>query len=269
MKSNLYEYASYKKFLNDLIHTYPSGGRGQRKLLAEFIGCQVAYVTHVLSGERDFNLEQAESAARYFSLNRGETEYFLCLVQENRAATIELRRFFERQLRDIRERNSRLKEKLNFKDLVPNEAKLLYYSSWLYSAVHMSLTIPGLRTVAALSEKFQASSSHILEILEFLCKYGLAYKENNLYKTKTTLLHLEKDSPLVARHHSNWRLRALTALDEVKENNFHYSSVVSVSKKDAVRVQEHLMKAFLEIAEIIKPSKEEELVGLCLDMFHV
>lgn len=269
MKSNLYEYTSYKKFLNDLIRTYPAGGRGQRKALAEFIGCQVAYVTHVLSGERDFNLEQAEAAARYFSLSKGETEFFLTLVQENRAATTELRRYFERLLKELREKNSRLKEKLNFKDVMSNEVKMTYYSSWLYSAVHMALTIPGLRTVTALAEKFDVSSSHILEILEFLCKYGLVYKDNNFYKSKSSLLHLEKDSPLIARHHSNWRLRALTSLDEVQDSNFHYSSVVSVSKKDAVRVREHMMKALVEMTEIIKPSKEEELVSLCLDMFHI
>lgn len=238
-------------------------------MLAEFIGCQVAYVTHVLSGDRDFNLEQAESASRYFSLSRAETEYFLFLVQENRAATTELRRFFERQLKEIRERNSRLKEKLNTKELVPNEAKLVYYSSWLYSAVHMSLTIPGLRTVPALSEKFQITSSKILEILDFLCKYGLAYKENNFYKTKSVLLHLEKESPLIARHHSNWRLRALNSLDDAQETNFHYSSVLTISKKDVARVREHMMKAVVEIAEIMKPSKEEELVGLCMDVFHI
>lgn len=269
MKSKLYEYASYKKFLNELIRTYPSAGRGQRKSLAEFIGCQVAYVTHVLSGDRDFSLEQAESAARYFALSRGETDYFLALVQENRASTVELRKYFERQLREIRERNGRLDKKLGFKDVLPNEAKLIYYSSWLYSAVHIALTIPNLRTVPALAEKFSVSSAQILQIIEFLCKYGMAYKENNLYKTKSSLLHLEKDSPLIARHHSNWRLRALNALDEIQENNFHYSLAFSVSKKDAQRVREHMMKSFLEIAEIIKPSKEEELMGLCLDLFHV
>lgn len=269
MKSNLYDYASYKKFLSDLIRTYPAEGRGQRKSLAEFIGCQVAYVTHVLSGDRDFSLEQAESAARYFALSRAETDYFMTLVQENRASTVELRKYFERQLREIRERNDRLDKKLNFKDVLPNEAKLIYYSSWLYSAIHMALTIPSLRTVPALSEKFSISAKQTLEILEFLCKYGLAFKENNSYKNKSSLLHLEKESPLVARHHSNWRLRALNALDEIQENNFHYSLAFSVSKKDALRIREHMMKSFMEITEIIKPSKEEELMGLCLDLFRV
>jgi hypothetical protein len=58
-------------------------------------------------------------------------------------------------------------------------------------------------------------------------------------------------------------------LDDLQDDNFHYSSVVSVSKKDAIRVREHLMKALVEMTEIIKPSKEEELVSLCLDMFHI
>jgi len=269
MKSNLFEYASYKKFINDLIRTYPSAGHGQRKLLAQFIGCQVAYITHVLSGERDFSLEQAEAAARYFSLSKLETDYFLNLVQENRASTVALRKYFERQLNEIRDRSKRLDKKLNFKDVLPDEAKLIYYSSWLYSAIHIALTVPSLRTVPALAQKFSISTAHTLEILEFLCKYGMAHKENNQYKTKAPLLHLEKGSPLVVRHHSNWRLRALSSLDEVQEKNFHYSLAFSISKKDVQRIHEQMIKSVMEVAEIIKPSKEEELMGLCLDVFHI
>ena len=269
MKKSIYDYNSYKKFFNDLIETYPNGGRGQRKALAEGINCQVAYITHVLSGDNQFSLEQAEAAARYFSLTKEETEYLILIVQHNRAGTTELRQLFERLLREQREKHNLLKERLKIKETLSREDQVSYYSSWQYSAVHMALTVPKFRTVEKIAERLQLSPQRVLEILEFLTSRGLATKTLNQYQTKSPFLHLEKNSPLISQHHNNWRIRTLQSLDEQKHDDLHYSLAFSVAEEDLPKLRERLTKALEECAEIIRPSKEEDVACLCLDLFKL
>lgn len=268
MKNTIFEYSNYKSFVNALILSYPKEGRGQRKALAEHVGCQVAYITHVLSGDNHFSLEQAEAVARYFALTRDEAEYFLLLVQQNRAGTQPLRKFLDHNIKEKRSKHLLLKNRLKIKETLDHEAQSVYYSSWQFAAVHMALTIPSLRTPKAIADRLSLSEARALEILEFLCLKGLAVKEFNQYKTEVPLLHLEVESPLLAKHHSNWRLRALAALDDPTKDDLHYSLVFSVAQKDLPKIRETITQALEACASVIKPSKEEELVSLCVDLFR-
>lgn len=269
MKKSIFEYHNYKKFIIDLIDNSPSEGRGRRKALAESIRCQVAHITHVLSGENHFSMEQAESAARYFALTKDETEYFLLLVQHNRAGTVELRKFMDGLLQELREKNSLLKGRLKIKDTLSREDQAIYYSSWYYAAVHMALTVPTFRSSEKIAEKLGLTAARVQEILEFLLQKGLAHKIANQYRTEKPFLHLEKNSPLISKHHANFRVRALQALDHERNHDLHYSLVFSVEKKDLPKVRECLVKALEGCAEIIRPSREEELACLCIDLFSV
>ncbi|MCC6278544.1 MAG: hypothetical protein IT289_11575 [Oligoflexia bacterium] len=86
MKTNIFSYRDYKRFLLDLIKSSPNNGRGLRKKLAEFIGCQNTFITHVFSEKNELSLEQAEATARFFGLNREETEFFCCLFNTKELA---------------------------------------------------------------------------------------------------------------------------------------------------------------------------------------
>ena len=269
MKSSLFEYTHYKAFLNALIAAKPNGGRGQRKLLAEAIGCQVAYITHVLSGENHFSLEQAEASARYFSLSREETEFFLLLVQQNRAGTVSLRKLFDSQLEERRQKNQLLKTRLKITESLSREDQAIYYGSWHFAAIHVLLTIPEFRSVEEISARLKLKPKRVLEVLEFLAAQGLVKKELGHYKTIAPFLHLESDSPLIPRHHTNWRLRSIDSFDEVAPEELHYSLAFTIARSDIPKVREVLTQALESCAKIIRPSKEEELVSLCVDLFKV
>lgn len=270
MKLTIYEYSDYKKYIHDLIASYPQQGRGQRKSLAETIGCQMAYITHVLSGASDFSLEQAAAAARHFNLSSDEASYFLLLVQENRAGSDELRLYFQKFLQDQRHKQNELKERVKIEGSIPSEQREVYFSSWQYAAVHMALTIPELQSLEALREYFHFSTERLLSILEFLVNSGLAVKERNVYQPHMSVAFLDKDSPLISKFHASWRQRALDAIEgEKKENNLHYSVNFSAALKDLPKVREILMEAIENCSKLIKESKEETLGCICVDLFRV
>ncbi|MNL63272.1 hypothetical protein D3C87_1873970 [compost metagenome] len=98
-------------------------------------------------------------------------------------------------------------------------------------------------------------------------RLNLAYKEHQQYKTKQPFLHLEKDSPLISKHHSNIRVRSMQSLDYAHDKDLHYSLIFSVAEKDKAKLREKLTQALEECADIILPSKEEDLAVLSLDLF--
>ncbi|HWU43627.1 MAG TPA: DUF4423 domain-containing protein, partial [Bdellovibrio sp.] len=102
----------------------------------------------------------------------------------------------------------------------------------------------------------------------FLCDKGLAAKSANHYQTESPFLHLEIDSPLISKHHSNWRIKSLQTFNDYPEN-LHYTVAFSVAKEDLPKVRERLTRAIEECAEIIRPSKEEDLACLCIDLFQI
>lgn len=71
------------------------------------------------------------------------------------------------------------------------------------------------------------------------------------------------------RHHTNWRLESLRALERSTPESLHYSSVVSIAKSDVARARSVLVHAIEEIRAIVRESPEEDVYAYALDLFRV
>ncbi len=74
---------------------------------------------------------------------------------------------------------------------------------------------------------------------------------------------------MIGQHHTNWRLRAISSLSKGVPDDLHYSSVITISKKDALRIREELIDKIKDLKTVIKDSVEEKLYSLNLDFFEV
>lgn len=268
-KSSIYEYKNYKQFILDWIEATPNEGRGQRKLIAEAIGCQNPFITHVLSGDYHFSPEQAEACARYMGLNEIDSEFFILLVLKQRSGTKTLENLFAKQISSRCEQHAVLKKRLNIKDTMPLEDQMVYYSSWHYAAIHMALMIPELQSTSSLARYFNLQAARIMSVLQFLMDHNLIEQKGSHYKIKKSVLHLEKDSPILTQHHTHWRLRAIEAIQTKKPDDLHYSGIMSLSHDDYEWVREKLAALLQEVVEKLGPSKDEKLATLCFDLFQV
>lgn len=77
--------------------------------------------------------------------------------------------------------------------------------------------------------------------------------------------HLGKESENVQRHHVNWRLRAIRALEADADRGLNYSSAVALSRDDAFKVREILLSAVKNSVDLIMKSPEEEVFTLAVD----
>ena len=265
MKATLFEYRNYKALVTDALEA--RGKRGERSRLATVVQCHTAYISQVLNGEAHFSLEQAERVAHYLGLKKERLHFFLLLVQWARASSPTLQKFFATQIEQLVEQQFVLKSRLEFKKTLSREDQATFYSSWQYGAIHVLVSVPGCHTEQGISRYLGIPISRVTEILHFLVSVGLVVRKGQGYEIGTSHIHLENDSPMISKHHTNWRMRTVQALDEVRREDLHYSSVITASKDDSVKIRTILVRAIEEIRATVKESKDEEAFAYSLDFF--
>ena len=82
------------------------------------------------------------------------------------------------------------------------------------------------------------------------------------------MVHLEKHSPALRQHHTNFRLKAIEQIRETGAEQIHYSGVMSLSKKDFEWVSSQLAQFLEEVGKKLKDSPDEELAILNFDWFN-
>ncbi len=270
MNKELFDFLSYREYLLAWIASHPKKGRGLRASMATSIHCPLSHVSQVLKGVSDFTFEQSEEVNEFMGHTHEQSDYFLLLVQSARAGTPKLKKRIESQIKKIREKRLVLKERLEVKHSVSPESQAIFYSSWQYAAIHILLTIEKFQTKESIAKYLNLSLRKTSEIIEFMMSHGLVIQKNGRYQVGTTRVHLGNDSPMISKHHINWRLQAIQSLE--KENHaedLHYSSVVSISKQDVALIKSILIKTIENTKSVIRDSKEEELHSFCLDFFKI
>lgn len=269
MDRSLFSYSNYKTYLHDRIRREPKAGHGMRQRLADAMGCQLAYVSQVLRGDRHLSVEQAEALARYLGLSRDEKEYFIWLVEHDRAGSPGSRKFFSELLAQKREQYLQFKKRVDISKEISDQAKARYYGDYLYSAVHMLITIPAYQTSRAISERLQVSAERVTEVLELLKGEGLIQEDRGKLVPTSKYLFLEKTSPFILQHHTNWRLQALRSVARRRPEDQHVSLVVTLGEKDLQSLRRRVAEFLEEVSSTIKASPEERLVNLSLDFFEI
>lgn len=266
---NIFKYLKYKAFLTDWIDGSPNKGRGVRKKIAVAAGCQLPYVSHVLNGAYHFNSEQIDGIARLLKLRQVEHEYLLLLVQFERAGTDSLKKFYKRLIEDMAIKNTTIQQKLKSKNALSSLDRNTYYSEWTYSAIHMLATIPKFRTFNKIAEHLNLPLTKVEICVEKLISMGLLKLINGELHPQQVDLHLDKDSMNIRQHHTNWRIKALNSLDNMQEHHLHYSLAFTIKKEDFIKVREVISTAIKDSADIIRPSEEEDLAVLNIDLFDL
>ncbi len=216
-------------------------------------------------------MEQGEAANIFMDHSNEESQFFLILIQLAKAGTPALKRRIQMQISQILEKRLILRERLGIAPGLNTEAQAEFYSSWIYGIIHVILTIPELQNAEAISKYLGLSVRRVGEILDFLVSVGLAIKaENNRYDIGTARIHLGSDSPLISKFHTNWRVKAIQSLEkESASDDLHYSSAITVSKEDAIKIKSILIKYIQEIKLIVRDSSAEVPFCFNIDFFKI
>ena len=269
MNKSIYDYQDYRRYLNDWVAAQKNHGHGMRLKFSKAVKCHTAYITLVLGGKSDFTLEQGTLISEFIGHDSGEKHFFLLMIQYERAGSVAVRTYFKTQMDEVLEEKRNLKNRLTFKKTLTRENQSIYYSSWHYAAIHMVISSPLHQTKTEIAQYFDLPLHRVGQILKFLVSVGLAEERGHKFVLGTATLHLEQDSPMISKHHSNWRMQAIQSLDRDAAHDLHYSSVTMISEKDAETIRRVLVNAIEEVRKNVKESKEEVCYAYGLDLFRM
>lgn len=267
-KNYVFDYQDYREFLTEAL-----GGKskrtGQRGALARHLGCQTAFLSQVLHGSANLTLEQALKVNQFFSHEPVTAEYFLLLVQIDRAGTQELKSYFQNKLNNILAKRSEISSRIAKNRTLSESDKVHYYSYWYVGAIHVALSIPELQTPSALARHFHLEDGVVHEVLDFLVNTGLAKFEHQKFSIGPSHIHLAKDSKFIHQLHSNWRMQALQSLEKRREQDLHYSVAYSLSRADVEKIRQQILQLIELNMSVVRPSAEEVLFCHTIDFFEL
>lgn len=268
MQTQVFDFLDYREFLRQVLPTTGSD-RGQRTRLAALLGCRNSFVSSVLTSKEHFSAEHALRACQFLQLSTEETDFFLLIHAYGRAGSKDLEAHYRAKIDAVLLRRREVRARISETEVLSEAARLTYYSSWHYIAAHMCLMIPSLRSRRAIAQHLDIAPEHAERIIQFFLQNRMAVEEGGELRAEPFRLHLPGDSPLVAKHHVNWRMKAIQSLDHVGANDLHYSLVMSVSEEAAQQIRAILLKGIQDTEPVLKAARDEALYALNVDLFRV
>lgn len=261
-----FEYSNYKSYVNDWISRQPKKGHGQLRRLSLKLKINSVVMSQVFRGDRELTLEQALGVCQFLGLNELERDYFLLLVQKSKAGTHDLKEVLESQLKKIKEESKALKNRIVHQKF-SDESKATFYSQWYYTAIRLATSLKRLNSVDAISQYFNLDRALVGKVLEFLLKNKLIVETKSGFDLGPQVTHVGFDSPYVNRHHLNWRLKALQAMENSADNQLFYTGPMALSKEAANEIHKMLIEFIQQTISKAADSNSEVLRCLNFDWF--
>jgi len=266
---SIFNFTKSREFLRAYIESLPKKGWGEIQRWADHLSLQASYVSQVLAGTKSFNTDQGYGLARHLGLNETEIEYFLLILEIEKAASHETKKYLEKRLGTLKLKTKDLSNRMPKDREFTDTEKSVFYSSWIYSAIRLYCSIGNGKNKEEISKRFHLSRAETSEILEFLCACGLTEEKNGIYKVGFQKTYLERTSPHIHRHRLNWRVKALSQIETVKEEEMCFSSPFSLSHEDFGQLREELAKFLERFSQRVQKTTPEEMGVLNIDLLKL
>lgn len=266
---DIFKFSKYKDFIQKWVESQSGRGRGQYGKMAEALGISSVLISQIFKGEKNLSLEHAYLLTEYLGLTPPERDYFILLVQFDKAGSHKLREYFQQQIKTIqKERSENLKQVLQQDISLSETDKAIFYSNWLYSAIRLQTSIKGFHTLDALTNYFQLPRDQVSEILNFLVDKNLIAKTDKGFEMGPQRTHLESNSPYIKARQISWRVKAFEKMDNKNSGHFFYTAPMSISEKQMQVLKEKLTDLIKELTHELINDEPEHLACLNIDLFR-
>lgn len=265
-EKSVFEFESYKAYLKAFFER-PGNPPGIRTRFAMAIESQSSFISQLLTGKAELSFDQAYRATHFLGHSAEETDFFILLVQLHRATDAQFKKYLKDKISKIRTERTQLKNRVTTNKEISLESRAQYYSSWIYTAVHMSASLKPSKSPKDIAEYLGVRLELVNEVIQFLGSIGLVRLENGAVSMGQTHIHLPSDSVLIRTHHANWRAKAMQSLDKDLTKDLHYSVAFSLSRQDAEIIKRKIADLIQENLKIVAPSPEEVVYVNTIDFF--
>jgi uncharacterized protein (TIGR02147 family) len=269
MEQSLFDFKDYREFLHHYLKTGPHKAHGFKLKLADHMNVHPTFVTQVFKNLKSFNSEQALKVSEFMELNDLQKDYFLTLVELDRAGTQELKSFINKKILKLRAESLKAKHSVQTYSNLNESDQALFYSQWYYSAIRLLCSLEKSVSRSDIKKHFPLSDEKINQALDFLISRGLVKENNGKLEMAVANTFIPSDSPLVSRHHMNWRLKAIESHGNLKPEELAFTAPISVSEKDFEEIKKILLQSVQKISKIVSQSTPEMVACFNMDLFTV
>ncbi len=266
---SVFNFSDYKEFVRKKLLNVTNKGYGEYSRIAKHLNIHTSMVSQIFNGTKHLTFEQACGICIYFGFTEIETDYFVSLVQLERAGTNEARQKCQRDLTRLKLQSESLKNRLSKDATLSEEDNAFFYSQWFYTATKLITSIPGNHSAEIISKKLGIPLVQINKVLEFLLSVGLCVEANDKIKPGPANTHLGADSPLVSRHHQNWRIKGFEKMDLIGPSELFLTMPATLAEKDIMILRQRIVDFIDEFVKVIDTSKSEKLYCLNIDWFNI
>lgn len=253
--------------MKEYLESLPKKGWGFASKFSDFSGVSQALFSQVVSSEKEFTPEQAYKFCEYIKLNEIEKEYFLELVQKDRAALSELKGFHEKRLQKIQAEGLKASNHVTDKKEMSPEEKMEFYSNYLFSAIRIFSSLDDGKTFDEIQKYFQVPPLFLKNILDFLVQYDLCYRMGDRYRPGNRRTWAEKGTPFYFKHSTNWRLQGIAKLELNRKDDIFITSPMSISIEDAKIIKNQILELVKNISARVNETEAEQTLCLNIDFF--
>lgn len=263
------DFNDYKTFVRSWINALPRRGRGYYMHLSRLLRVNTSMITHIFKGDAQLTIEQALLVAEDLGLSSLEQDYFLNLVQIERAGNISTKTYFEKKLKEKREQFLLLSARVENTVVIEEKDQATFYSHWYFSAIRLLTAVPQFQQPKAIATELGLSLKTVNYALEFLVRTNLCTFDGSRYRYGPAKTFLERESVFVARHHANWRQLGMLKQTQPDEHDFSFTCPTVISSSDFMKIREEILRLIEKFYSIADPSPSEELVCLNIDWFKM
>ncbi|WP_413582337.1 TIGR02147 family protein [Bdellovibrio sp. HCB288] len=259
------------KLLRSFIASQPQKGRGLVKQLAEHLGVASPQVSQFLSGVKTITMDQAYLIGRFFSWSEIEMEYWLTLVDFERASHHEVKKHFKKKLESLKQESLKVSKAVTATTELSDSDKGQFYSSWIYSGIRLFCSMGNGKRIEEIHQAFSEFPVVDLNaVVEFLLQRQLLKKTGLLHEMGTQRTFVPKGSPFLKQHQTNWRLRAVERANFISDEELMFTAPMSISEAGFKKVRRELQDWIKHISDnLVSYGEAEQVACLNIDFFRV
>lgn len=260
----------YRSFLNQYIKAQPKRGHGFKLKISEELRVHPTLITQILKGQKSFTMEHAFSLVLFLKFNDLEKDYFLTLIEYDRAGSESLKKFIEKKLLKLRQEGEKVKNRVAVYSSLGESDQALFYSQWFYSAIRLSCGIGKNVEAKTICRQFDLPFNLVEQVLSFLVSRGLVVeKTNGTFVPGPQNTFLPAESPLISRHHMNWRMKAIERHPRLLPDELAFSAPVTVAEKDVSKIRKLCLDLIESVSKQVAESPSETLACINVDWFRL
>ncbi len=268
--SNLKSIFSFDTLENYLIFLFKQPSMyGKKAKLSEKLRIHPTHLSQIFSGGRQFTEDQSFLLSQFLELSDLESDYLQLLGKLSRAQVNEFKVEVKKQLQEVKNKSKELSNRIATDDKISDLDHAQFYSSWLYVAFTMYCSLGKGKTLEEIVEHFRISRKEVLDKITFLMNAQLLKLEKGYYQPGIRRTHLDRVSPYLSKHHTNWRLLSLAHFDRLTSSELMYTAPFTISEKDFHILREKMVSLLQELSNTVSETNPEKMACVNLDFFFV